>query len=398
MTAPNKTSRWIAFGLLVLAGVALVVAPLADGFTSDDDLIALITSLISLLVYAGVGGLIIARRDGHPTGWLLVLIGLMIMFANAFTDFPGASPWLAQWVESWAWGSVFALFAVLTLTFPSGHLPSGDGAWARMGRRATFTLPVLVAVTALTETLGGPESSTHTVNPIGFLPGWMGDTARLSVVAILLGGAVSLVAKRRRSVGTERAQLTWVVFAIVLLVAAVGGTFGYIFVSIGVGAGDPGNSAWTVAFLVMLAFPLSFGVAVLRYRLYDIDRIVSRTVTYALVAGLLAAVFFVVVTVLSSFLPATSELAVAGSTLAVAALFNPMRRRLQVWVDRRFNRTRFDAQQEVDRFAERLRTTHQIDGVAGEVIGVINRTMQPTSAAIWVRDDRASGRSRRTTR
>ena len=365
-----------------MSGVALLVAQMIAG---DRPLPDTVIAIVGFAVYAAMGGLIIARRNGHPTGWLLLLIGLAVVFADGVAYLPVVSAFFVDWVASWGWSAVFALFAALTLTFPTGHLPAGPGRWARMGRGAVWGLPVLVAITALTETLGGPETSSRTVNPFGFLPGWLGYPALLAVVAILLGGAVSMVVARRKTVGAERAQLTWVVFAFVLLATAVIFTFLYIFISIGMGAGDPGDPAWTVAYLMMVLFPLSFGVAVLRYRLYEIDRIVSRTVSYALVAGLMAAVFFGVVTLLSSFLPSESDLAIAGSTLAVAAVFNPLRHRVQVGVDRRFNRSRYDAQRVADEFAMSLR--ERVDGteVVEGWVGVVADTMQPSAVGVWVR-------------
>jgi hypothetical protein len=379
---PLIVLRWAIFALLVLAGVLLLVAQVIVG---ERLLADVVFAAVGVVASAGMGGLIIGRRDGHPTGWLLLLIGLVVSYADGFAYLPGVSPTFADWVGSWGWTAVFALFAVLTLTFPSGHLPAGRGRWARLGRLAVRALPILVAIAALTETLGGPESSESTASPIGFLPAWLNYPALLTVVAIFLGGAISLVAKRRRTTGIERAQLTWVVFALVLLVTAVTLTFIYIFISIGVGAGDPGDSAWGPAYLVMVLFPLSFGVAVLRYRLFEIDRIVSRTVAYTLVAGLLALVFVGVVTVLSSFLPAESDVAIAGSTLAVAALFNPLRRRVQGWVDRRFNRSHYDAQVVMDGFAGSLRDEVDTDLVMAGWMEVVTATMQPEALGVWVR-------------
>jgi len=135
----------------------------------------------------------------------------------------------------------------------------------------------------------------------------------------------------------------------------------------------------------MVALPVSIGVAVLRYHLYEIDRIVSRTVSYAVVVGVLAVVFFGVVTVLTSLLPAESDLAVAGSTLAVAALFNPVRRRVQAWVDRRFNRSRYDAQKVMDAFSGSLRDRVDPDGVVEGWVGAVSETMQPTTVGVWIR-------------
>jgi len=372
-------------GLLIVAGLGLFVVQLTLGDRAlADDLLA----AAGFLIYAAIGGLIVIRRNGHPTGWLLIMIGLAVMFADGLAGLPGVSTMLADWVASWGWGLVFLLFALLTLTFPSGHLPAGRGPWARAGRASIWVLPILLVATALTETLSGAESSAETVNPIGFLPEWLGYIGLLGIVAILLGGAVSLVIKRRRAVGAERAQFTWVVFAFVLFTTTVVLTFLYIFISIGVGAGDPGDAAWSPVYVMMILFPLSFGVAVLHYRLYEIDRIVSRTVSYALVVGLLAGAFLGVVALMSSLLPdESSDLAVAGSTLVVAALFNPLRRRVQDWVDRRFNRQRYDAQRIMDSFAFSLRDRVDPEEVMTGWVDVVSSTMQPDSVGMWVRDD-----------
>jgi hypothetical protein len=185
----------------------------------------------------------------------------------------------------------------------------------------------------------------------------------------------------------ERAQLTWVVFGLVTFVTAVLATFSYISISIAMGAGDPGDPAWAPVYLLMILFPLTFGIAILRYRLYDIDRIVSRTVSYAALAGLLAATYFAVVTVLTSQLPGGNELAVAASTLLVAALFNPLRIRLQLWVDRRFNRARYDAQQVADRFARDLQDDLGQGGLVTDLLGVVSDTMQPSVLSVWVRSE-----------
>jgi hypothetical protein len=345
---------------------------------------------IGFVVYTPIGGLIILRRGGHPTGWLLLLAGMAVLFADGFEYLPTVSPLLADWVASWVWGLVFAIFAILTLTFPSGRLSRRPGR-PRLARVAVWALPVLVAISALTETLGGPETAGSTSNPMGFLPAWLNYPALLGVVAIFLGAAVSLVVKRGRTTGAERAQLTWVVFALVFLVVTVCLTFVYVFGSIGLGRGDPGDLAWGPAFLVMLLFPVSFGIAVLRYRLYEIDRIVSRTVTYLLVVGLLAAVFFGTVTLITSFLPSDSDLAVAASTLAVAALFNPVRRRIQVWIDRRFNRARYDAQRVMDSFAESLRDRVDPEELSDGWRDVVAETMQPERIGVWVRPSKVPG-------
>ena len=379
-----KPSRLLRFGLLVLGGLVLLAAPVvASVFVPD-----LVFEAGSFMVYASLGGLIIARRDGHITGWLLTLIGLLLVFIASVTYLAGPSAFLTQWVASWGWTAVFALFAGLTLTFPLGRPPQGPGAWASTGRAAVWLLPVLVATSALTETLGGSEMLQGTPNPFGFLPDWMGTTSLLGVVLILLCGVVSLILKRRRSLGAERAQLTWVVFGLLLLVTAIVLTFLFIAISVAVGAGDPGDGAWIPAYLIMISFPLTFGVAILRYRLYDIDRIISRTISYVVVVGLLAAVFFGVVTAIGSLLRTESDLAVAASTLAVAALFNPLRKWVHAVVDRRFNRSHYDAQRVMESFAGSLQGRVDSRGVVEGWVGVVSETMQPSMVGVWLREAR----------
>jgi hypothetical protein len=208
----------------------------------------------------------------------------------------------------------------------------------------------------------------------------------LTVVAILIAGSISLLVKRRHTQGTERAQLTWVLFGLLLLGSSIVLTFAYIFGSIALGAGDPGDSAWIVTWLVMVSFPLWFGVAILRYRLFEIDRIVSRTVSYALVVAFLAVVFATVVTVLTTLLPEGSDLRVAASTLAVAALFNPVRRRVQHFVDRRFNRSHYDAMRVGTEFADVVKNEVDSDRIVSGWVDVVSSTLQPMAITVWIRD------------
>jgi hypothetical protein len=375
--------RRLKFSLLVLLGTFLLVTQMVGDRIAVDSVL----SWVSFGIYAAIGGLIIFRHDGHLTGWLLTLVGLVITAADGLAYVPGISETMILWVDSWIWTAVFALFALLTLTFPSGRLPDGPSTWARLGRISALTVPVLVGAAAFTETLGGPEAESETVNPIGFLPAWLNVPILLTVVLILLGGALSLVAKRRRAVGAERAQITWVVFGLVLLVTAVLFTFAYIALSIAIGAGDPGDSAWIVVFITMVTFPLWFGIAVLRYRLFEIDRIISRTVAYTLVVALLAATFAATVTVLASLFPAGSDVGVAASTLVVAALFNPLRRRIQTVVDRRFNRSYYDAMRVGAEFAEVVRDEVDLDRIISGWLNVVSGTLQPALVSVWIRDE-----------
>ena len=176
----------------------------------------------------------------------------------------------------------------------------------------------------------------------------------------------------------ERQQIKWLLAATSLLaVAYVAGAM----------SDDSNEAVWWVVSLGMAAIPISILFAVLRYRLYDIDRILSRTVSYVIVIGLLAGVYLLGLTAMTNFLPSDSSLSVAASTLAVAALFNPLRRRVQAGVERRFNRSRYDAQQVMERFSGSLRQDVDPETVVGGWVDVVSETMHPTSISVWVRND-----------
>jgi hypothetical protein len=375
-------TRIALFGLVVAAGIVVSIGP---AVTQPDRFDDTILALVGFGVYAAIGGLIVFRRDGHLTGWLLTLVGLAVVTASELPYWGVLSDFTAAWISSGGWGVVFAFFAALTLTFPSGRPPQGSGLYPILGRLALWALPVLVFITFFTENLTGPEEANEIPNPYGFVSDDLGYVALIAIVLIILGGAISLFIRRGRANGVERAQLTWVVLGLALFVSAVLLTFAYFMISSLIGAGEPGDAVWAPVYLLMMLFPLTFGVAILRYRLYDIDRIVSRTVSYALVAGVLAATYFGVIALLTSLLSPSSPLAVAGSTLVVAALFNPLRRRIHGLVDRRFNRSRYDAQQVADRFARGLQDDVGQGGVSSGLLGVVSETMQPTVLSLWVR-------------
>lgn len=358
--------------------IVLIVAQLRAGRAEAP------STATAFAVYATLGGLIVFRRNGHLTGWLLTAVGLAVVSADGFDAIPGVPEVIGAWVNSWEWGAVFALFITLIATFPSGSAPRGGGL-ARAGRIALWSLPFLVATGAFTTHLVGPVTLKDIDNPVGFLPDWVGIAGLLVIVAIFIASVGSLVVRRRLVTGQVRAQFTWVLFSATLLVISIVAAFLWIAASVALGRGDPGDGPWLPTFLMMLLFPVSFGVAILRYRLFDIDRIVSRTVTYSLLVGLLGAVYLGVVTGLSTLLPSDSSLVVAASTLSVALLFTPMRRRVQRAVGRRFDRRGYDARRLGEEFAESLRLRSDPQVVIAGWAAVVDVSMRPSTIGVWLR-------------
>jgi hypothetical protein len=269
---------------------------------------------------------------------------------------------------------------VLLLT-PTGSLPSPRWRWwARVAGAAPVVY--LVALTLTPEPLDSFYRSVLT-NPLGLrtpleLPIKITRAAVAVTVVALVVGTLSLVVRFRRARGTERQQLRWVALAAGLASLAI------LMALAGMVTRNPALRNWGIG-VSFAVLPPAIGAAILRYRLYDLDRILSRTLAYGLLTLMLAGGYAAVVLGLGQLLGRDSSLAVAAATLAVAAVFQPARRRVQALVDRRFNRRRYDAAQTIAAFGGRLRDQVELDTLTAELLSVVDQTMQPTRAALWLR-------------
>jgi hypothetical protein len=283
------------------------------------------------------------------------------------------------------------ILPVIALVFPHGRLPSTGWRWP-----VRMITAILGTSTALTILRPGEIAGTASRNPFGVevMPAAVSDLAGplsgLGIVAISLVGAAAVVVRYRRGSFVERQQLRWFLAAVLLAIVPIA-------ISPQSSIGGP---LWVlVAAVGLLLLPVSVGIAVLRYRLYEIDRLISRTIGWAIVTGVLVAVFaggLVAVQAALSGVTQGETVAVAASTLAAFALFQPVRRRVQSAVDRRFDRARYDGQRTVDAFSERLRDEANMEKVAVDLARTASATVAPTSLTIWLRD--AAPRHRSTAR
>ena len=343
-----------------------------------------------------VATLLAARRPGNPIGWLLFAI--LIVGVSPASEYnilayrmhPGTLPlgWVSVVLEE-TWPLFLVLVAVLLWVFPDGKLPAGRG------RRPSVILLVVGLLLAVTACSSGVVVVTrHDVHisakgdlanaPAGwFVPIYVSVIA-LSLAA-WLAWIVIQVPTYRRAGGERRQQLKWLYSgAAVTLIAFVLGVFA---VPLAMGQSPGSGTQPAVEALVVLAFgamPASLGVAVLKYRLYELNRIISRVVSYALITALLVGVYTGLVLLATHLLPVKSAVGVAVATLITAALFNPVRRRVQRVVDRRFNRSRYNAEAVVSAFTARMRQTVDFDGVRDDLIGVVHEAFQPTQVSMWL--------------
>jgi hypothetical protein len=382
--AASPTLAWVLGGaVLVLAVAAVVLDALIDQLS-----IGIPAGVVIVLTFAAVGLLIARRQPGNPIGWIMVGFTLLYVLGAVASDYAvlyyrlghrglPLAP-LALLLSS-VQAPSFAMFPLVILLFPDGTVPGRRWRWAvrAYAGLVAFVLAVFLAAPAAAladhdvrlSPSGNLTSGGHLAEWLANPPGWLIIPVIAAIVIIGLSFIGHQVLSWRAAKGDRRQQLKWLacggaVAAAALLLAAALGV--------------------TELLAGLAALPVGIGVGILRYRLYDIDRVISRTLAYALVTGVLAGVYAGLVLLATKVLSVHSTVAVAAATLAAAALFNPLRVRAQRVVDRRFNRARYDAERTVAAFAARLKDAVDLDSVRDDLAGVVNQALEPAHISVWI--------------
>ena len=388
---------WALSGALLVA--AHVVRALLDDSRGPNDITVSFLLIVTALIvtYSTVGGVVAARRPANPVGWIFLgsaLSAALILASASYAEagLEAATPLPATEAaafvsEAFALPTV-ALIGLVMLLYPDGRPPSPR--WRLVGWVA--------AAAVLTGALGAfapgpiPETDPPVENPLG-VAGPVGelltglqDMAGILLLGSLALGAASMLVRFRRSRGEERLQLKWFALTIVFVVTFVA-TAGIAaeVAPASSGANPVEEACFYLALLGVAALPVAAATAILKYRLYDIDLVIRRTLVYGALTATLAGAYAGSVLVLQLLLSPDSDLAIAGSTLAVAALFRPARRRIQALVDRRFYRRRYDAARTLESFGGRLRDEVDLDALGSDLRAVVTETVQPAHVSLWLR-------------
>jgi hypothetical protein len=415
----GRAASWLAWSLaalcvaMFLSSVALFVlarsAQLPSTLGASVTLIDMLTSM-PVLAFPIVGALIASRRPRNPIGWICLADGLLWTFLGMIATYgiyglarPGsvAFPVAVYALGEWLWVPAVGLVAIyLILLFPDGRLPSSR--WRPLAWLSGVAILLGSAASGLSP---GPIADLGGIrNPYG-LEGqpWVADTANAILVVFLvciLASVLSLILRYRLALGERRQQIKWIAFAASFVgfgfvSAMASGLIVLAFAPESWGSANIPPLWFDLLFsVVLLSFggvPIAVGAAVLRYRLYDIDLLINRALVYGALTVLLTATYFGGVVglqaVVRSLTGQGSTLAVVASTLAIAALFVPLRRRVQGFVDRSFYRRKYDAAKTLEAFNARLREETDLDALSSDVVGVVRRTMQPAHVSLWLRPD-----------
>jgi hypothetical protein len=415
----RRTAAWLAWWLAGLslamsaASAALYIAtpsvqPPSNWGTGGDS--GVLIFVLPFLAFPLVGALIASRRSNNPIGWICLAVGIIWMILPLSTAYgvyglvvrPGSVPFPAAIgsLGEWIWAPAVGLIGIyLILLFPDGSLPSRR--WRPLAWVSGVAIILVSAGSALTP--GPMEGLPGIRNPFGLekYP-WVAD-ATLSLTLLLplciVASAVSLVLRFLRSGGEQREQIKWLAFAASILGL---GFASYVIpgniLPDDAGGVDPlwENLLEDTVTLSFAGVPVAVGIAILRYRLYEIDILINRTLVYGSLTATLVAIYFGGIVLLQRlFVIVTGEkstLAVVASTLVIAALFTPLRRRIQSFIDRRFYRRKYDARKTLESFSAKLRDETDLEALNTELVGVVRETMQPVHLSMWLRPDSAPQR------
>jgi hypothetical protein len=375
--------------MVVLLGILALEGALGGKLSPHD--LGPAVSLTTLIVVIGAVGLVVARHQpGNPIGWLLTaeaLLTLVTISASSYTTLvyyqgnpglPLAGP--VALVLAGFFPITFIPFPLVVLLFPDGRLPSRRWRWVVGGYLVLSAAAVLSVCAVSVDLIARHHTRVLSDGQLAPISQPAGGTAWLtplvlvfiaSVVLLWLAALIRQIASWRRSSGERRQQLKWLMSGAAVCGAGL--------------AGLATNSAlWEVLILGFTALPISIGVGILKYRLYEIDRIISRTLAYAIVTGLLIGVYSGLVLLATRVLTVHTPVAVAAATLAAAALFTPLRRRVQRIVDRRFNRARYDADRTIAAFATRLQDAVDLGTVRDDLAATVQAVLEPAHVSVWV--------------
>ena len=377
----------------VLAGLTLVLLATAitlNGLTDQLSVLSAGPIVPIVVIYAGVGVIVARRQPRNPIGWLLIIFILVFLlstvvgsYAVLYYRFGHHGLPLAQVAVLLQplWAPAILLFPVVILLFPDGRLASRRWRWMLVAYAVAGALASVAifapAVTAVAshdvhlDAFGDVTSSGHAQHSL------LGAAEILGLLLILvawLSFVMHQVLSWRRAVGERRQQLKWLASGAGVTVVVIAASFGI----------STTGAAGEVLGIGLAALPVGIGVGILKYRLYEIDRIISRAVSYAIVTGLLVGVYAGLVLLATEVIRVKSPVAVAVSTLVAAALFSPLRRRVQHAVDRRFNRARYDADEAVTAFAARLQDAVDLASVQDDLTGVVQRALEPMHVSVWL--------------
>ena len=398
----GRAAAWLAWSLVVVSVVLLVggisFALMTRSPVPERSNYSSVTLAVLALAFSVVGAIIASRQPRNAIGWLFCSVGVTIglsSFAGDYAEFwlasgfgMGALGETAAWFSSWSWTLlVFVPTSFLLLLFPDGRLPSPR--WRPVAWGAALGL--IGFLSGYTLEPGPLEDFPRMMNPYGV------DSLILNAVAIagailasasMVASAISLIVRMRRAGWAERQQIKWLAYGGAVVVGAV-----FIGGVIDVWIGEWGISLISIG---LLGVPIFTGVAIARYRLYDIDIVINRTLVYGTLTAALVAVYFGGVATLQALFRTLTDqeqqpqLAIVVSTLAIAALFDPLRRRIQSFIDRRFYRSKYNAQKTLEAFSSKLRDETDLEALSGNLEGVVRGAMQPAHVSLWLRPETSS--------